>query len=158
MCCVGACLSRGMSPSTRSGGMVSRVPQQMVCWMMLRVTMATWLRLLLSRLLLLPRRLLLGILGELEYLQLLLLLLLLLRSLQMLLVEVLVMVVTRVMLPHQMVLGLMVRRMLMVLLLLGMLRLLVVVVPELREQLKVMLWKMEMEVGQLRLGRQVLQV
>ena len=46
----------------------------------------------------------------------------------------------------------------MVLLLLGMLRLLVVVVPELREQLKVMLWKMEMEVGQLRLGRQVLQV
>ena len=139
--------------------MVSRVPQQMVCWMMLRVTMATWLRLLLSRLLLLPRRLLLGILGELEYLQLLLLLLLLLRSLQMLLVEVLVMVVTRVMLPHQMVLGLMVRRMfLMVLLLLGMLRLLVVVVPELREQLKVMLWKMEMEVGQLRLGRQVLQV
>ena len=137
--------------------MVSRVPQQMVCWMMLRVMMATWLRLLLSRLLLLPRRLLLGMLGELECLQ-LLLLLLLLQSLQMLLVEVLVMVVTRVMLHHQMVLGLMVRRMLMVLLLLGMLRLLVVVVPELREQLKVMLWKMEMEVGQLRLGRQVLQV
>ena len=112
--------------------------------------MATWLRLLLSRLLLLPRRLLLGMLGELECLQ------LLLRSLQMLLVEVLVMVGTRVMLHHQMVLGLMVRRMLMVLL--GMLRLLVVVVPELREQLKVMLWKMEVKVGQLRLGRQVLQV
>ena len=45
----------------------------------------------------------------------------LLQSLQMLLVEVLVMVVTRVMLHHQMVLDLMVRRMLMVLLLLGML-------------------------------------